>query len=54
MLQADVRRYQLREAAIALNMHGKPGAQNGILPFRSHPALHGEGVPGMSGLVRSP
>jgi len=46
MLQADVRRYQLREASDRLeHAWANLGAQNGILPFRSHPALHGEGVP---------
>jgi putative CocE/NonD family hydrolase len=46
MLKADVRRNQLREASERLEQAwANLGAQNRILPFRSHPALHGEGVP---------
>jgi putative CocE/NonD family hydrolase len=46
MLKADARRKQLREASDRLEQAwANPGMQNSILPFRAHPALHGEGVP---------
>ena len=46
MLKADARRKHLREASDELEQSwANLAAQTGILPFRSHPALHGEGIP---------
>jgi putative CocE/NonD family hydrolase len=46
MLKADARRKQLREASDKLEQAwANLAAQTSVLPFRSHPALHGEGVP---------
>ena len=46
MLKADTRRKRLREASDKLEQAWTHLAeQTGVLPFRSHPALHGTGVP---------
>jgi putative CocE/NonD family hydrolase len=46
MLKADTRRKHLREASDKLEQAWTHLAeQTGVLPFRSHPALHGQGVP---------
>jgi len=46
MLKADARRKGLREASGRLEQAwANLAAQTGMLPFRSHPALHGEGLP---------
>ena len=46
MLKADARRRRLREASDRLEQAwSNPGAQTSALPFRDHPALHGEGLP---------
>jgi putative CocE/NonD family hydrolase len=46
MLKADTRRKKLREASDRLEQSwANLAAQTGVLPFRNHPALHGEGVP---------
>jgi uncharacterized protein len=46
MLKADARRKHLREASDKLEQAWTHlVAQTSVLPFRSHPALHGEGVP---------
>jgi uncharacterized protein len=46
MLKADTRRKQLREASDRLEQAwASLAAQTGALPFRDHPALHGDGVP---------
>ncbi|MGD0760748.1 MAG: CocE/NonD family hydrolase [Candidatus Sulfotelmatobacter sp.] len=46
MLKADTRRKHLREASDKLeHAWANLAAQTSMLPFRSHPALHGEGVP---------
>jgi uncharacterized protein len=46
MLKADTRRRHLREASDKLEQAwANLPAQASVLPFRSHPALHGEGVP---------
>jgi uncharacterized protein len=46
MLKADTRRLRLREASDRLeHAWGNLAAQTSFLPFREHPALHGEGVP---------
>ncbi|MGD0566949.1 MAG: CocE/NonD family hydrolase [Candidatus Sulfotelmatobacter sp.] len=46
LLKADARRKQLREASDKLEQAwANLPAQTSVLPFRSHPALHGEGVP---------
>jgi uncharacterized protein len=46
MLQSDARRKKLREASDRLEQAwANLAAQYGVLPFRAHPALHGEGVP---------
>ena len=46
MLKADARRKQLREASDRLeHAWANLATQTSVLPFRSHPALHGEGVP---------
>ena len=46
MLKADARRKRLREASDRLEQAwANLAAQTSVLPFRSHPALHGEGVP---------
>ncbi len=46
MLKADTRRRQLREASDRLEQAWTNLAtQTSVLPFRDHPALHGEGVP---------
>ena len=46
MLKADARRKQLREASNRLEQAwANLPAQYGVLPLRSHPALHGEGLP---------
>jgi putative CocE/NonD family hydrolase len=46
MLKADTRRKNLREASDRLEQAwANPAAQTSVLPFRDHPALHGEGVP---------
>lgn len=46
MLKADTRRKKLREASDKLEQAWTNLAvQTCVLPFRSHPALHGEGVP---------
>jgi putative CocE/NonD family hydrolase len=46
MLKADARRKHLREASDKLELAWADlAAQTSILPFRSHPALHGESVP---------
>jgi len=43
MMKADARRRQLREASDNLEQAwANLAAQTGILPFRSHPALHGD------------
>jgi putative CocE/NonD family hydrolase len=46
MLKGDARRKHLREASDRLEQAWADlPAQTGVLPFRSHPALHGEGLP---------
>jgi putative CocE/NonD family hydrolase len=46
MLKADTRRKKLREASDRLEQAwANLQAQTSTLPFRDHPALHGEGVP---------
>ncbi len=46
MLKADARRLHLREASDRLESAWSDlAAQTGVLPFREHPALHGEGLP---------
>jgi len=46
MLKADARRLKLREASDRLEQAwANLAAQTGVLPFRDHPALHGEGLP---------
>jgi len=46
MLKADARRLRLREASDRLEQAwANLAAQTGVLPFRAHPALHGEGLP---------
>jgi len=46
MLKADARRKRLREASDRLeHAWANLAAQSSVLPFREHPALHGEGVP---------
>ena len=47
LLKADTRRLKLREASDRLEQAwANLTAQASFLPFRAHPALHGEGVPG--------
>ena len=46
MLKADARRLKLREASDRLEQAwANLAAQTSALPFREHPALHGEGLP---------
>jgi len=46
MLKADARRLKLREASDRLEQAwANLAGQNNVLPFREHPALHGEGLP---------
>jgi uncharacterized protein len=46
MLKADARRKKLREASDRLETAWSDlAAQTSFLPFREHPALHGEGLP---------
>jgi putative CocE/NonD family hydrolase len=46
LLKADARRKKLREASDRLEQAwANLAAQSSVLPFREHPALHGEGVP---------
>jgi uncharacterized protein len=46
MLKADARRKHLREASDKLEQAwANLGSGTCVLPFRSHPALHGEGLP---------
>jgi uncharacterized protein len=46
MLKADARRQKLREASDQLEQAwANLPAQTSVLPFRAHPALHGEGLP---------
>ena len=46
MLKADARRKRLRDASDRLEQAwANLAPQASLLPFRSHPALHGEGVP---------
>ncbi len=46
MLKADARRLDLREASDRLEQAwANIGTQTGGMPFREHPALHGEGLP---------
>jgi putative CocE/NonD family hydrolase len=46
LLKSDVRRKKLREASERLEQAwSNLAGQYGFLPFREHPALHGEGVP---------
>jgi uncharacterized protein len=46
MLKADARRLKLREASDRLEQAwANLATQTGVLPFREHPALHGEGLP---------
>ena len=46
MLKADARRLKLREASDRLeHAWANLAVQTGVLPFREHPALHGEGMP---------
>ncbi|HEX4643551.1 MAG TPA: CocE/NonD family hydrolase, partial [Candidatus Acidoferrales bacterium] len=46
MLKADARRKKLRDASDRLEQAWTNlAAQTGVLPFRAHPALHGEGLP---------
>ncbi len=46
MLKADARRKKLREASDRLqHAWANLATQSSVLPFREHPALHGEGVP---------
>lgn len=46
LLKSDVRRKKLREASERLEqVWSNLAGQYGFLPFREHPALHGEGVP---------
>jgi len=47
MLKDDTRRRKLREASDRLEQAwANLSVQTSLLPFREHPALHGEGVPG--------
>jgi uncharacterized protein len=46
MLKEDARRLKLREASDRLeHAWANLAAQTSVLPFREHPALHGQGVP---------
>jgi putative CocE/NonD family hydrolase len=46
MFKADARRKHFREASDRLEQAwANLPAQTGVLPFRAHPALHGEGLP---------
>jgi putative CocE/NonD family hydrolase len=46
MLKGDARRKRLREVSDRLEQAwANLRAQTGVLPFREHPALHGEGLP---------
>jgi uncharacterized protein len=46
LLKADARRRRLREASGRLEQSwANLASQTSVLPFRSHPALHGEGLP---------
>ena len=46
MLKADARRKQLRDASDRLeDAWANLSAQVNVLPFRAHPALHGDGLP---------
>lgn len=46
MLKADARRLKLREASDRLDQAwSNLAAQVSVLPFRDHPAIHGEGLP---------
>jgi putative CocE/NonD family hydrolase len=46
MLKADARRLRLREASDRLEQAwANLAAQAGALPFRDHPAIHGQGLP---------
>ena len=46
LLKADARRKQLREASDRLEQAwANLASQTSALPFRAHPALHGEGLP---------
>jgi putative CocE/NonD family hydrolase len=46
LLKADARRKQLREASERLEQSwANLAAQTSVVPFRSHPALHGESLP---------
>ncbi len=46
MLKADARRLKLREASDRLEQAwANLPSQTSVLPFRAHPALHGEGLP---------
>jgi|HubBroStandDraft_6_1064221.scaffolds.fasta_scaffold10987_4 putative CocE/NonD family hydrolase len=46
LLKADARRKQLREASDRLEQAwAQLASQTSVLPFREHPALHGEGLP---------
>jgi uncharacterized protein len=46
MLKADARRRKLREASDRLEQAWTNlAAQSSVLPFRDHPALHGQGLP---------
>jgi putative CocE/NonD family hydrolase len=46
MLKEDARRNKLREASDSLEQAwANLASQTGALPFRAHPALHGEGLP---------
>jgi len=46
MLKGDARRLKLREASDCLEQAwANLPSQTGVLPFRGHPAIHGEGLP---------
>jgi putative CocE/NonD family hydrolase len=46
LLKADARRKQLRDASDRLeHTWANLSSQSSVLPFRAHPALHGEGLP---------
>jgi hypothetical protein len=46
MLKTDARRLRLREASDRLeHAWANLSTQTSVLPFRAHPALHGEGLP---------
>ena len=46
MLKGDARRLKLREASDRLeNAWANLSSQTGVLPFRAHPAIQGEGLP---------